>query len=137
MGPDWCTAVVGLHDFFTRWFAGQVPNNRTEFRSVEGALADEFTIVSPHGDEHDRAATLTMLREAYGSGTGGPRISIDRCGVLHEHGPYALVRYFEIQDFDDGRRTERVSTALLEAVPAAPDGVRWHAVQETWLPEER
>ena len=75
-----------------------------------------------------------MLRAAHGSG-GGRRISIDRCRVLHEQPPFVLVRYVEIQDFDDGRHTERISTALLEAVEAAPDGVRWRSLQETWSPE--
>jgi hypothetical protein len=135
MGPDWCTAVVGLHDFFTRWFAGHVPNDRDEFWPVAGALAEDFTIVSPHGHEHDRAATLAMLESAHGSGTGGPHISIAQCRVLHAREGSAVVRYVEVQNFDDGRRTERLSTALLEADPKAPDGVLWHSVHETWTAE--
>ncbi len=135
MVPNWSAAVVGLHDFFTRWFAGEIARDPSEFWAIEGALAEDFTAVSPYGRELDRAATLAMINDAYGSGTGGPRISILRCRVLAEFGPYAMVRYLEVQDFDDGRHTERVSTAVLEDVPTAPDGVRWHSVHETWLPE--
>ena len=36
------------------------------------------------------------------------------------------------EDWDDGRHTERVSTALLCADPEAAHGVRWHSVHETW-----
>ena len=132
--PDWAAAVVGLHDFFERWFAGDVPNGAHEFRAFSDALDEDFSAVSPNGEEMNREATLAMVRDAHGSG-GGRRISIDGCRVLHQQPPFALVRYVEIQDFEDGRHTERISTALLEAVPSAPDGVRWHTVQETWSPQ--
>ena len=75
-----------------------------------------------------------MLEQAHGTGRAGPSITIARCRVLQVHGPNAVVRYVEIQDFGDGRHTERFSTALLEADPQAPDGVLWHSVHETWMP---
>ena len=82
----------------------------------------------------DRDGTLQALRGAYASGVGGPTISIADVRVLHEAPPFATVRYVEIQDWVDGRHTERVSTALLEAAADIPDGVRWHRVHETWRP---
>jgi hypothetical protein len=132
--PDWAGAVAALHDFFTRWFAGTLPAGAEGLRHLEEALDDGFTIISPRGDELDRAGTLDAIRRAHGSSTDGPHLSIRDVRILHDAPPYALVRYVEVQDWDDGRHTERVSTALLRADPGAPDGVSWHAVHETWLP---
>jgi hypothetical protein len=88
--------------------------------------------VSPRGDELDRAGTIEAIRRGHGTAAGGPWISIRKVRVLQDVPPFALVRYVELQDWDDGRHTERVSTALLCADPEAAHGVRWHSVHETW-----
>jgi len=83
-----------------------------------------------------RSEILESLRAAHGSATGdhGPRISIRDVRLIHKAPPIATVRYVEIHDWSDGSHTERISTALLEADPDAPDGVLWLHVHETWLP---
>jgi hypothetical protein len=129
---DWAGAVVALHDFFTRWFAS--PPTEGGFERFEAGLGPEFTIVTPDGSELSRGEIIEAVRSMHG--TGGPDISIRDVRVVHLTGTFATVRYVEVQDWEDGRHTERVSTAVLEADATAPDGVRWHSVHETWLPGE-
>ena len=125
---DWAGAVVSLHDFFTRWFAPGA--GERGFARFEGGLARGFTIVTPDGRELSRNEIIESVRSMHGA--GGPAISIRDVRVVHRAGPLAVARYVEVQDWDDGRHTERVSTALLEADASAPDGVLWHSVHETW-----
>jgi hypothetical protein len=54
--------------------------------------------------------------------------------VLSETAETALVLYVERHEPAGGAPTERWSTALFERWPAAPNGVRWRFVQETWRP---
>lgn len=80
----------------------------------------------------DRDTTIAAVRDAHGTADGGPRMTTGEVEVLHEHAPFATVRYVETHRWDDGRATQRWSTASLEADEGAPDGVRWHSVHETW-----
>ena len=131
---DWAGDVGALHDFFTRWFHGTEPVDG--FAAFEDRLAPGFTAVGPNGAELDRAGTLEFVRSMRGTASGGPVISIRDVREVQRYGRLALVRYIEVQDWQDGRHTERRSTALLEDDPAAPGGVRWHTVHETWIPAD-
>ena len=51
---------------------------------------------------------------------------------VRARGDAALLEYTE-QQYRDGRMTRRRSTALFVANPAAPCGVEWRHLQETWM----
>ncbi len=63
--------VVALHDFFTGWFNGTLPESGEVFAH---GLADhfhpDFEIVLPSGTVHDREGILTPIRQAWGTNPG-------------------------------------------------------------------
>ena len=75
---------------------------------------------------------------AWIKGARGSRPSpISRSSVLDPRTIWAgegavLLEYTE-QQYRDGRTTRRRSTALFLANPAAPCGVEWRHLQETWM----
>jgi hypothetical protein len=91
--------VEALHDFFTGWFNGTLPETDAAF---QGGFADhahaEFRMVQPSGAAHDLDDILTALRGAWG-GNPGFRIEIRDVRVLGEWPAAGLVlaAYIEAQ----------------------------------------
>ncbi len=60
--------IEALHDFFTGWFNGTLPESGEVFAH---GLADhfhpDFEIVLPSGTVHDRDGILTPVRQAWGT----------------------------------------------------------------------
>lgn len=123
--------VVALHDFFERWFRGDLPASDAAFARLEGALAPDFTMVGPSGAVTGREPLLRALRGAHGT-RPGVLISVERAVETITTPALVVVRYEEWQTEGD-ETTARRSTALLEPAPAAPGGFLWRAVHETWL----
>jgi hypothetical protein len=124
--------VEELHEFFQKWFNGEVPDTDASFERFAGVLAPTFHIISPDGTVHDKASTLPVVRG--GHGRGGMRIWIRN----YEHrlligGSVAMATYEEWQETEEGTRG-LLSTALLEQADGTPNGLRWLHVHETWLP---
>ena len=60
--------VETLHDFFTGWFSGALPESGEVFaRGLADHLHPEFEIVLPSGTVHDRDGILTPVRQAWGT----------------------------------------------------------------------
>lgn len=131
-----CTREIeGLHDFFVAWYTGQ----REDFARMERAIDDGFEMVTPDGDRLDRAETLAMVRDGHDRQPPGT-FDIDiRAVELVErlsHPDVAIVRYEEWQTDETAQKrqeTGRVSTATFRVDDAAPEGVAWTSVHETWL----
>jgi hypothetical protein len=122
--------VVELHDFFGEWLRGDAPAG--DFSRAEGAIGKDFRMISPDGKIDESAAVLAWIKGAHGS-----RPSPHTIAVLDPHTIWAgesgvLLEYTE-QQYRDGRTTRRRSTALFLANPAAPCGVEWRHLQETWM----
>jgi hypothetical protein len=122
--------VVALHAFFETWL--QESESVMDFSEVEAAIGKDFRIISPDGTIEEREAVVSSIRNARGS--RGPTFTI---GVLDPHAIWAsdgvaLLEYTE-QQYRDGRTTRRRSTVLFLADPAAPRGVVWRHLQETWM----
>jgi hypothetical protein len=125
--------VVALHAFFETWL--QESESDMDFSEVEAAIGKDFRIISPDGTIEEREAVVSSIRNARGS--RGPTFTI---AVLDPHAIWAsdgaaLLEYAE-QQYRDGRTTRRRSTALFLASPAAPRGVVWRHLQETWMEVE-
>jgi hypothetical protein len=121
--------VVALHAFFETWL--QESELVMDFSEVEAAIGKDFRIISPDGTIEEREAIVSSIRNARGS--RGPTFTI---AVLDPRAIWAsegavLLEYTERQ-YRDGRTTRRRSTALFLASPAAPRGVVWRHLQETW-----
>ena len=123
--------VVDLHAVFVDWFAGR--RGADGLARMEASLGPDFAQVSPDGRRLDRATVVGWLAGMNGRRPGTAIRIVDPV-VLAETGDAAVVLYVERHEPDGGAPTERWSTALFEAWPAAPNGVRWRFVQETWKP---
>ena len=66
-----CAEIEALHDFFTGWFSGALPQSDEVFaRGLADHLHPEFEIVLPSGTVHDRDGILTPVRQAWGTNPG-------------------------------------------------------------------
>ncbi|WP_435129511.1 hypothetical protein [Halobaculum sp. D14] len=128
--------VEALHDFIEDWFAGRLPE--TAFDHPEAALADDFRLITPRSERRDKDSVLSTLRSAHASKSGSVppfEISIERLTVRDDGDDHCLLTYEEWQR-DDGDRTGRRSTALFRPAEAAPNGVEWVHLHESWIPAE-
>jgi len=123
--------VIALHEFFVAWF--RPATAAPAFGECEAALAPDFRMVTPDGAVNDRAAVLQGLRQARGSQPADFAIVVADVGMLWQEGDAILLGYVEEQ-YRTGSITRRRSTALFTAEPAAPRGVVWRHLQETWMP---
>jgi hypothetical protein len=121
--------VVDLHVVFVDWFAGRRVDDG--LARMDASLAPTFFQITPDGRRLSRAPLVDWLAGMFGR-RPGTAITIVDPQVLSEGADHATVLYIERQDAADGARTERWSTAIFERWPAAPNGVRWLSVQETW-----
>jgi len=129
--------VIGLHQFFQHWFNGELANSEEVLERLRRSLAVEFTIVSPDGRESDRSRLVEAVCAAHGGHgrRGEPiRIWIERYEGRSVDPETHLATYEEWQA-SGGRKRGRLSTAVFRKRDAAPNGVEWVHVHETWLPD--
>jgi len=122
--------IFELHVFFGEWLR---PSAKAfDLGRLEQALDPDFRLIGPDGGIRDRAAVIGWIGAARGS--RGPDFAIDVSGIrpVWQSAEAILLEYVEAQ-YGQGRTTRRLSTALLCLAPAAPCGVVWRHLQETWL----
>jgi hypothetical protein len=123
--------IDGLHRFFVDWFLGTAEAGA--FARCADALDASFVQIDPAGRERPRAALLDALRAARGCYAGLPfAIGIERTQVRLLRAGLALATYEERQWFGE-RISARRSSALFAPAAAAPLGVAWLHLQETWI----
>lgn len=126
---DWQREVEELHEFFE----GFLGAGDGSLERVDAALGEEFVIIGPGGDLRSKAETL----EALSAGRGRvPELAIWTSGhrLIAETEDLIVVAYNEHQRTSSSE-TNRWSTAVFRPDSAAPNGVTWIHLQETWLPE--
>lgn len=123
--------IVELHDFFVRWFV-EDGQPAPDFSRFETAMAADMTMIPPSGAVLDRAAVIHHVRAARGTVNRDFRIAIDdvRAHIEDERG--IVVSYVEAQ-WRNGQYTRRRSSVFLTRSPAAPLGLEWRYLHETWL----
>ncbi len=127
------TEVAELHQFFRDWFRGEIPNENAVFERFAGVLAEPFGMVSPDGKAFERVRVVDMVRKGHGKEPEA-EIWIENHRHRFTVGGLSLVTYEEWQE-REGRKRGRLSSAVLQTVDDAPNGVHWLHVHETWLPE--
>lgn len=127
-----CRAEIErLHDCFVAWYTATVDEDA--FARIADALGPEFEMVTPDGSRVAREAVLDSIREQYDRDAPGTfDIDIRNVAVRHATGDRATVRYEEWQETGE-ETTGRVSTVLFREDDAAPGGLLWLDVHETWL----
>jgi len=125
----WREEIEELHDFFEAYFTGA----EDSLARAEAVLAPEFTIVGPDGSEADRAATIRMLQGGHAH-TSDLTITTSDHRLLHDAEAVLVASYVEHHDLGD-RQNHRLSTVVFRPDPAAPNGLNWLRVHETWTPD--
>lgn len=122
----WVQEIKELHDHFQRFFRGEVDS----LDRVEAVLADDFRIVDPRGEEHDRESTV----QGIGSGHGKNKtlvISTLNHRLVLETDQVVVASYVEQQEVG-AEVTNRLSTVVFQRESSAPNGVVLVRVHETW-----
>jgi hypothetical protein len=122
--------VVALHAFFETWLGES--ESVMDFSEVEAAIGKDFRIISPDGTIEEREAIVSWIRGARGSRGSDFRIDASDPHAIWAGDGAVLMEYTE-QQYRAGQTTRRRSTALFLASPAAPRGVVWRHLQETWM----
>ena len=123
--------VIELHDFFSVWLRRETAATG-DFARCENAIAPDFRMVTPEGKIHLRAEVIARIRAMRATVGSDFRIQILQPGVVWQRGDAVLLEYIE-QQYRDGQETNRRSTALFIDEPAAPCGVLWRHLHETWI----
>jgi len=125
--------VEALHDFFTGWVSGALPEDDEAFaHGVAERLHPAFEMVMPSGTAHDRDAIVGAIRRSWGNAPDF-RIGIRDVAVLGEWPELVLATYIEAQT---GARNSippdnlRRSTVLFERRGGR---LLWRHVHETAL----
>lgn len=121
--------VHALHAFFVAWFGG---DGSMDFSTCERTLAPDFRLINPDGSTDDRRSIIERLKAARGSVPSGFTIEVRQPCTIWQSPDAVLLEYVEHQ-YRDGKTTDRLSTALFTPEPAAPNGVVWRHLQETWI----
>ena len=121
--------VIELHELFEAWFNGRIP--QTSFERLENALHPTFAIVLPDGQLRERSDLLAMLQAGY-QGQPGMRVWVENPQFRPVDEGVGLVVYEEWQVVNE-ETTKRISTAVLQHHPSAPNQVTWLHVHETWF----
>ena len=124
--------IEALHDAFAVWMGPG--GDEAVFARFEAALAPEFTMVGPGGQRLDRAGVLDMLKSRKAAFGPDFAIRIEGAVPLAAGTGFVAAGYDEIQANRPGSLRRR-ATALFRPDPAGPNGLRWLAVHETWLPD--
>jgi hypothetical protein len=118
--------IVELHALFMDLFTGR----SRDFSRCEAAFSPKLEMVTPEGRLVTRAQILEGLKSA--TARADFRITIHDIAPIAEGAGSVLLRYIEEQ-YRDGETTRRLSIALFETEGAAPCGVAWRYLQETWI----
>jgi hypothetical protein len=125
--------VEALHDFFTGWFSGALPESDAVFaRGLADHFHPDFEIVLPSGTVHDRDGILTPLRQAWGTNPGFRTVVRD-VRVLGEWPGAGLVLAAYVEAQTGARNTTpadnlRHSTVLFERIAGR---LVWRHLHET------
>ena len=126
---EWHREIVELHDFFEAYFLGALA--ATDVDRLRMALADDFTFISPTG----AASTRVEVEAAIVAGhhhTAELNITITDAQLLVESDQIVVARYVENHEMA-AAANHRISTVVFSRDAAAPNGLRWRTVHETWL----
>jgi len=94
-------------------------------------LDASFVMIAPDGHSWSADAVRSSIETAYGRRSMTIEI---RAVAVDPSAPFGT--YEEWQSFE-GARTGRISTAVMAADRAMPNGLRWIHLHETWLPDAR
>lgn len=132
--------VVELHAFLQDWLDGTAPRTAEAFERFRGVMGEGLIVISPRGSVTGRDDLLREFEASHGAlaeKQGAFKIWIENFVCRRRLGGRVLVTYEEWHELD-GNRSARLSTVLFGPIAetaAAPNGLAWLHVHETWLPD--
>lgn len=123
--------VVELHRFFQEWYRGEIDLEDEGLSRLSDVLSESFHRISPDGRLVSRSEILASVRAAHGSKPPGFEIRTGEVQFRIGGRRVGVVTYEEWHEEGLDRRG-RVSTAVFQDRPDAPNGVEWVHVHETW-----
>lgn len=130
--------VIELHKFFEQWFKSEIENNDELFTRLEGALSEEFMLISPIGQVSSREQVITQIKNGYGSRKTDEipyRLWVQNIECRLMEGNLCLVIYEEWGEVA-GDLNARLSSALFRKTDQSVNGVEWVHVHEVSIPTE-
>jgi len=125
----WHREIVELHDFFEAYFLGNLAAE--DVGRLQVALAGDFTFINPTGAASTRGEVEAAIVAGYSHATQ-LRITITDAQLLVESDEIVVARYVENHEMA-AASNHRISTVVFSRDEAAPNGLRWRSVHETWL----
>ena len=128
--------VRGFHAFLRDWLAGAVTRTDESFARFSGAMDDGVEVIGPRGTVTPRDALVDEFECLHGQLAADAdefEIWIENFRLRWAADDHALVTYEEWHR-RRGTTSARLSSALFRREAAAPCGVAWLHVHETWLP---
>jgi hypothetical protein len=132
LGAAAAREIVAFHEAVQRWFSGTAADG--DFTRISQALAADFSMTTPDGRQIAEPSVSLWLKEARGSRGPTFRIWIENIRHITGNAGLAVLTYDECQRIAS-RDTRRHATAVFRSAPAAPLGVAWLRVHETWCAE--
>lgn len=123
--------IIDLHTFFEAWLSGQLPNTDEAYQRFEQVVTEDFTLVTPSGEEIASQPLLAQIRSAWGARPVF-KLWVEEIALIDHQPPLVIARYIERQTVDDTENS-RLSTAIFREASHAPNGLLWLRVHETWL----
>lgn len=125
----WEQEIRELHDVFEQYFLGVVPN---DLGRVEAALAPEFSMSGPNGDESSRESVIASLQNGYAH-TDSLTIAIEEPQLLLNEPAMVIASYIEVHQLPSATNRRR-STVVFRPDASCPNGLAWLRVHECWIP---
>lgn len=127
--------IEELHRFFVEWLCGTCANSDAAWSRAGGVLDPRFRWIGPDATCLSREGLTSALRSQHGS-LASPavfEIWIENFACDAVVGDVVVASYEEWQRRDSGVRG-RHSSVIFVSNEAAPQGLAWLRVHETWLP---
>lgn len=125
-------AIREIHDRHADFQALGRGGRRTADFPFAATMAPEMTVVTTEGETLTRAALLAHFERMAAGVCADFTVAASDAAAVFETGEACVVVYVETQ-VKAGRRTRRRSSALFVPDAAAPNGVVWRHLQETWM----
>ncbi|WP_245679233.1 DUF4440 domain-containing protein [Actinomadura hibisca] len=125
------TEIIDQHRFIEEWLGGTVPRSAQHYAAFVERHTPGFVLHGPGGDAVRRDALMADLEKAHGA-VPGLAIEIRGVRVLEEAGDLIAAVYEEHQQ-SPAETSARRSTVLFVRDEAAPNGLLWRHLHETWI----
>lgn len=127
MTEAWKAEIIELHELFESYFLG----NTDSLERMEAVLADDFTFVGPDANNTDRDGTIAAVKAGHAH-TESLIIRTVEHSLLFEDSDIVAAEYVEEHELAS-RTNRRLSTVVFSRDDAAPNGLVWRRVHETWI----